>query len=366
MEKFRARGNLKDFPFPQLLFRIWRGDRSGRLSIKDTDLEKQLPFSKGNIVVERGSFPGKKFLKTLVKKNTLDSVLVEKCESYANQNKCTLLKALHELGCLSPSRIWSLMEDFVRADFFPLFNHPQAEYFFDSTLMPELSETLLAIPTLRFILQGIRQMENYDIIETHIPQKHESIQISPIDYLDQLNLASPERYVLALLDKKGLKNIYDLSELGKKETEKILFSLYSLGVVEFSQKKTKEDPHKKSSPVEADEILDAFNHKFLYVYKFISKELGPVAYNVLEKCLEEIKPSLSSLFQKIKFDSEGRIEKQDILKTHLSFMDNETRRNLIKDLNEILLSEVLAVKKSLGDEHESLLVKNLEKIGEEG
>lgn len=366
MEEFKPRGNLKDIPFSLLLFGIWQGDKSGRLKIRNAEFETQLQFSKGTIVVDRSLFPARNFLMTLVKENILNSATVEECERYANQNKCTLVRALHELGCLPPFRTWSLMEEFVRTDSFPLFDCPQAEYLFESSLLSQVSEILFFIPTLSFILPGLRQMDNYEIIGTHIPQEHESIQISSVDYLDQLNLASHEKYVLALLNnKKSLKNIYDLSELGKKETQKILFSLHSLGLIELFPKKTKKDLRQKPSSVEAAKILETFNQKLSYTHKFISKELGPVAYNVLEKCLEEIKPSLSSLFQKIKLDSEGKIEKKDLLKTNLSFMDDETKRNIIRDLNEVLVAEVLAVKKNLGDEHESLLVKNLEKIGEE-
>jgi hypothetical protein len=38
--------------------------------------------------------------------------------------------------------------------------------------------------------------------------------------------------------------------------------------------------------------------------------------------------------------------------------------NLLRDLNEILISEILAVKKNLGHEHEAILINNLERIGE--
>lgn len=123
--------------------------------------------------------------------------------------------------------------------------------------------------------------------------------------------------------------------------------------------------HHKDPHLEFDKILDAFNDKFSYIYKYISKELGPVAFNVVEKCLEETKSHLSSLFQEIKFDREGRIEMNSILKANITYASQETKMSLIKDLNEILVAEVLAVKKNLGDDHESLLVKNLEKIGEE-
>lgn len=126
--------------------------------------------------------------------------------------------------------------------------------------------------------------------------------------------------------------------------------------------KTSSDKHPH---LEFDKIVDVFNDKFSYIYKYISKELGPVAFNVVEKCLEETKFHLSPLFREIKFDAEGRIEINSIPKANITFASGEAKMNLIKDLNEILAAEVLVVKKNLGNEHESLLIKNLEKIGEE-
>lgn len=366
MEICRLQGHLSITPFSQVLFRIWQEEKSGSLKIKKDKLEKRLCFKKGNITIERVFFPGKHFLKALVEKKILDFSCTEECENFAVQNKCTLIRALNELGPLSPTRMWMLMEDFIKTDYFLVFDWINGEYELDSEKTPQESEILFSIPTLNFILQGIRQMQNYDIIKAHIPPENEHVQIFSPDYLDKIKLDSPEKYMLTVLDsKKSLKSIYDLSELGKKESQKVIFGLFSLGLIALSQNKIQENFHDKYPHLDFDKILAAFNDKLSYIYKYISKELGPVAFNVVEKCLEETKSHLSPFFQEIKFDAEGRIEMNSIPKTNITFARGETKMNLIKDLNELLVAEVLAVKKNLGNEHESLLVKNLEKIGEE-
>jgi len=130
-------------------------------------------------------------------------------------------------------------------------------------------------------------------------------------------------------------------------------------------KKNPENLNSEQSPLEVDEILKCFNDKFYYIYKYLSKELGPVAFNVIEKCWEETKPYLSSLFQEAKVTSNGRLDISPLLKTNLIYTDQKIQLNLIRNLNELLVAEVLAVRKNLGSEHEDALVKNLEKIGEE-
>jgi hypothetical protein len=48
----------------------------------------------------------------------------------------------------------------------------------------------------------------------------------------------------------------------------------------------------------------------------------------------------------------------------LTLFTEESRKQFIRVLNEILMAEVLAVKKALGNAHEAGVVKSLEKIGE--
>jgi hypothetical protein len=59
---------------------------------------------------------------------------------------------------------------------------------------------------------------------------------------------------------------------------------------------------------------------------------------------------------------DGKIEWQSVQKSNIILSDRKTRLRIIKSLNEILSAEILAVKKTLGNESESILVKNLEKI----
>lgn len=116
------------------------------------------------------------------------------------------------------------------------------------------------------------------------------------------------------------------------------------------------------SHAELNTILTAFNRKWLFVYKYISKELGPVAQNILEKSLEDAKARLSPLFQSVKLQSDGNIDTNSVLKAKFNFSSLGTKQTLLIGLNEIIVSEVMAVKKTLGDEHEAILVQNLHKV----
>ncbi len=80
------------------------------------------------------------------------------------------------------------------------------------------------------------------------------------------------------------------------------------------------------------------------------------------KSVEDVKPHLSPQFQKITLGIDGKIDLHSALKTNIVLTDRENIQSIIKSLNEILTAEILTVKKTLGNDFESALIKNLEKI----
>ncbi|MFP4082742.1 MAG: DUF4388 domain-containing protein [Candidatus Aminicenantes bacterium] len=364
MEEPRDQGNLSQTLFSQLIFQLWIKERTGLLSIYKHKFERHLSLKGGEIVVTSSLFPHKIFLKALVKKNIIAPSSAARCEDLAAQNNISLLNALHEQGFFLTSRLWKLMEIFIKKDLFSLFDCAEAQYAFDSQHIPQPHDILFSFPSLHILVEGIRHMRNYDLINSLLPPESEAARVLSPHYLHQINLQSHEKYVLTLLEKENsLQSVYQSSELGRKESQKVLFFLRILGLVSFSRDKNQQHSHLRYHQAEWESILHAFNHKFSYIYKYISKALGPVAFNVIEKSLEEIKPHLSSHFQNIKFDTEGKLDLNSFSKTSPSYLDEQTKISLIRNLNEILSAQVMAVKKNLGMDHETALVKNLEKTG---
>ncbi|MFQ5721158.1 MAG: hypothetical protein ACE5GI_01530 [Candidatus Aminicenantales bacterium] len=128
--------------------------------------------------------------------------------------------------------------------------------------------------------------------------------------------------------------------------------------------KTPNSIYPNQTPLDVVDVLRCFNEKFSYIFKYLSKELGPVAFNAMKKCWQETKPHLSSLWQKSKITASGQLDLSHLLKTNLVYTDAKIQAELIRDLNEILVAEVLVIRKNLGSDHETILVQNLEKIGE--
>ncbi len=358
-------GKLGENHFSQLLLRIWKAEGSGRLEITKESIDKRTAFHKGQLVIIKDFLDEEAFCDSLHKTKVLDSPSLKRCTKHAKDHKISLLKTLIELAILRPLQLWDALEEYQHEDLLPIFDWEKGEYFFDTKKPIHEHTILLQIHTPGFILDGIRHMKNEALLKSLAPEESKTVERLFPDSSESITLSAPERYVLSLINKpNGLKHIYTTSELGYKETQRIVFTLINLGFIGFPQKNKTGQTSLEIPKSEIYRILELFNEKCSFIFKYISKEIGPVALNILEKCLEDAKPSLSPIFEKARLSPDGRVETNTILKGGISLSREKFKVQVLNGLNDILVAEVLAVKRTLGNEHESILVNNLKKIGE--
>ncbi|MFC2163446.1 DUF4388 domain-containing protein [Acidobacteriota bacterium] len=365
MENIWLHGKLDDMHFSELLSHIWRSERSGRLEIAKEDQKRSMDFFEGQVVLVKDSLDKKLLLKIIVEKGLATESSLKKFDKIIADNNLSLMKAMLEESFLPPVRLWECLSDYQRNNLFPVFDWEGAEYFFDPDKPIHKHEILSQFPTSDLILLGIRQMTNETLIQSLSPEDNKSIEILTSEMTGQTKLTPPEEYLLSLIEsQKVIRSIYAMSELGKRETQKIMLSFFNLGLVGFPEKKKTGHTSQEISKTEIYGIMDAFNEKCSYIFKYISKEIGPVALNILEKCIEDTKPLLSPILAKARLTPDGKIETNSVVKGGIALSGEEIKAQLLPGLNEILVALVLAVKRTLGNEHEAMLVKNMKKIGE--
>ncbi|MEW5900929.1 MAG: DUF4388 domain-containing protein [Acidobacteriota bacterium] len=358
-------GPLAGLPFSLLLFRLWERRDSGSLRIQGEEGARSLCLLKGDLALADGFFSEEGFLRRLLSAQALTPVQAENCAGYARENKVPYPRALIELTILPPSRVWELLFDFWMEELFPVFDWQKADYSFDPKDLVEDARIFALTSTLSFILRGVRRMKNYDLIASSLPADTEPLQVLFPSHADLVHLTPHERYVLGLLQHNPrFGDLFGLSLVGKRESQKVLFALLSLGFAGPPQPKnrTKSSPELSSAGLE--KIWSEFNDKCAFIYKYISKEIGPVASSVLEKALDEVRARLGPPLHGLELRTDGRVEFKPFPLMSLNLFTEETRKNFVRVLNEILMTEILAVKKTLGNSHEAAVVKSLEKIGE--
>ena len=264
-------GNLAYYPFARLLLRLWEKKKSGRLRLQNGDTEKILFFYKGDPALTEACFPALEFLERLVQIAVLTGEQAEETRAHALEKHISFTRALIERQMLSPTKAWELMAEFWIDGLFPLFDWAQGDYVFDAVSEPAGGEVLMTVPCLEFILQGSRRMANLGLIESSLPAESESLQTLSPGYAGLLRLAPHERYLLNLLcSSSRLQEVYEKSQLGKRETQKTLFILIQIGLAGFSQPGNKPRPATDVLPGETEKIWAEFNDKCAYIYKYIS------------------------------------------------------------------------------------------------
>jgi len=356
-------GNLSDRPFPFLLFSLWQERATGSLAIKEASARKKVDFLNGSILLSREDMMIDSFCLSLIEKKLLSSVDLEKGKERARLKKAPLLKIFIEQQLFSPGRLWQLMEEYALEELTPLFDRADGEFFFDAGKDVSKVDGLLVISVPDLIRLGVDRMGNTEIFNEHLPGKSESEHNLSLRNTNRISFRPHEKYLMHLINKyKNLEDVYRTSDLGRSETQRAAYYLLCTGVLMASHHKGNNNITGSISPSGLQNKLEELNRKSAFIHKFMSKEIGPVSLKVLEKSILEIKNHLSPLFDNVKLHKDGEIDIKSILKAQMTLPGRESGQFLNRDLNEILAAEVLAVKKTLGSEKETLLLKGLKDI----
>jgi len=359
-------GALAETPFPRLLFILWQREATGQVLLQKRAPEPRFFFEQGKLVIDKGSFPEKDFLKALVKKKVLPAESARQCEKHAAEAGVSCLRAISELGLVSPLPLWNLMESFFVRQLFPLFTRTDGEFSYEPGIPLAFGERLGLLPTADLILQGIRQIKDGDLLERLLPNENEPIYIGAPHFLHRLGFEAHERYALGLLQRSpNLKSFYERSELGRAQSRKVLFALACFDILAAPEKNAQNRPAGEGSAAGAGAVavLAALNEKCAYIHKYITKQIGPLAHTILGNSLDEARSHLGPVFQKTKLLADGRVEIDPAFEATASHLPEELYRALLQGFDEILMADVLAVKKALGAAHETALVRTLEKVG---
>lgn len=363
-ENFRFFGSLQSLPFSRLIFHLWQKKNSGYLEVRRAAARSRLWFNQGNVLVMANEIRPSTISPFLLSAGKTDDEGWRQAIALSEENEVPLLQSLMNKGNLTAEAALNLLVAAWKEWLFSFFDLEEGDYSFEP-LIPDYALTYVELSTPEIILGGIRKMKNFKLIEAHLPAEDDCLQINPSFQLGLLPLTTAERYILRLLA-TGLRlgEIYERCDLGKKECQRFLFTLLSFEAVTSSPWSTGSKKPPLPPWEQLDKVMGLFNEKCAYVYRFVSREIGPVARNVLEKAIEEIRPHLNPIFLEAILHEDGRIRLPDSARLAWQFRQENFRQAFLRDLNEILVAEVLAVRKTLGPSLEAALVKGLEKIAE--
>ncbi|MGB9006912.1 MAG: DUF4388 domain-containing protein [Candidatus Aminicenantales bacterium] len=362
MDEVPAQGSLLDTPLPLVLYRLWEQKKTGRLVLHGRKEARRLFLHKGLLALAKEALDEDEFLKFLTRQGRLTPALQRRCKVQARSKDDTILKILPETGRLPAPLVWREMELFFLESLTELFEWPDGGYDFSPASTLDLDLLLSGIFTPDAVLQAIRRMTRLEAAYLWLGRKAESWQAFYPSHLSPAALEPHERYILSLLAReRSLEELGELSQLVESQTHKVLYSLACTGAAGPALPRTRSKTPTDFSFIDYDKILAAFRDKTAVIFRYISKEVGPVAASIMNKGLEEVNAWLGPNFPRITLNPDGCPELKPFLRAHSGLFREDDARNLSRILDEILAALVLMVKRTLGNEHEAALIRALER-----
>ena len=353
-------------PIARVLAEIWKQGLSGSLYVRAGGVPKCLSFERGFLVLDSVSFEEKDFLRFLLTTGETDLIALTRVEDHAQKTGASALRSLVEISLFGPERLWKLLHSYAREEVLSLLESPGAEREFHSRSGPPGRIYVEAIDIPGLLIEGVRRIKDDSLLDGVLPARREIVRRLPAFSADAFGLSLTEKYVLGLLDPpKPLEEVFNASDVGEPDTRRALFALLLLGLAGTASPKPKTAKLAGDMTLaNMDRVLGLFNAKCVFVFRYVSKEIGPVAFHLIGRAVDEIRSRLDPAFQASELRPDGRIEVKSPLRVNANIAGDESRRSMLRSMDEILAAEVLVVKRTLGPEHETALVRSLERLGE--
>ncbi|MCP4153109.1 MAG: DUF4388 domain-containing protein [bacterium] len=370
---FPLDGELKEGEIFTILYHIYKNSISGLLKVKTDNYEKKIVIEDKKVVFAISNIQSDAFGDHLLKNHVIDKVTYNEISRHMEIHNTRFGRSLIERGYLNYEQIWHWVLDHLKTIVYSFFKIKHGEYTVSVDHDSDIENIVLDIDLINLIVDGMREFKSKKFLESKF-EDIEHLYSCNSKMLLQLDLKPYEMHIFDLVRRSSsLEDIKKCSELLEFDTLRLLYMFLVLEVIS-----TKPDTHthelEEDPPAEEniarlstfssfDEALKHYNLRFELIYKTISKEIGPIAHSLLLKAIEDIMENLPFFLQKMQLNSDGRIDDEALLKTLWYHDFDKNCGEFLRGLEEVLYTEIYAVKKHLGMEYEQQVLKWISGIG---
>jgi hypothetical protein len=359
------KGRITPLNLPEVLKFLRESGKTGMLRVENDGVWKALFVRRGRVVAADSSVPGETLLAMLLGAGRITEAQESACETLV-AGGLRPGRALVELGVLGPAELWEWTERRVRGVVRSVMAWESGSFAFEEGMLPAHDWMLADLDILDAILTSLREIQQ-DLPASRLPEPDAVLDIYTYSEGGEAPPLLPyERYVLGLVNgRRTAAEIARLSELGDAPTRRILGLLMLVGCVRNRRSEAVEAAAslpEDDAALDARGVIRAYNEMFAYLYTYMIQEVGPIAEHVLDRYLREVREANPNLFNRIALGKDGTLS-EEALARNLHLVRGRGRRDtLVSGLNEYLYAGLLAVKRTLGADHEAVCVRRLKEI----
>lgn len=231
------KGNLRDFSLTQLLNLVHLARKNGILRIEDSSNRVWLGFREGKLAYGGFNQDDNGLVAILYRARKINAnqyrTIKERASSMSDKELGLLLVSA---GYLTQQEILQSIHEYLISIVKRLFFWTSGTFAFENDAPLPTDRILLRINLDNLILEGSRQIQEYDQLKDEIPSLDIALKFCdrPGTNVRNLRLNQEEWKVVSYIHpKNSLKKISEVTNLNDLEIRRITFGLLQAGVVEF-------------------------------------------------------------------------------------------------------------------------------------
>ncbi len=364
------KGKLTETGIPEIFSAVIKsGFRECNILFLNNGFTKTLRVKDNRIIFIYSEDPSESFHKFILSNSNLSEDDIKNAVSFSMKNEIRLGRSLTELDLLCYADIWKHVKDHQNQLLDNICNLKSGEYSIYENPYDTDENIKLNLNISKLILHLIRRSDYTELIRDKFEIVNKLFINDRQPVLDD-DILEYEEHVLHLCIKyRDLDKILKASELKDTDTLRYVFYFYLIDVISTEKSgKIKGQQFNDCISVNLsfssyEEALKHYNIKFEMIFKILSKEIGPVALSILSKSIDDIRDNLPVFLKGAELDKNGKLMDKKILKK-VWYHDYENHSaEFVRGLEELLYSQIFAVKKNLGIEYENQILKWLKGTG---
>lgn len=292
MMEILPRGNIRDVSLVKILVQLNRNRRTGTLSLTTPLFTKNIYLSEGDLIFASSTYEDDRLGEMLLKAGKISveqyDKSVEILKSTTNKRQGAILV---ELGYLTPKDLFWGVKYQVNEIIHSMFIAEEGDYEFREGELPTQEVITLRMSVGNLIYSGVNKIVNWTRIRKEMPHTDSVLKLSedPLSLFQDIELTQQDKKILSLVDgKRTIKEIIDSSWMGSFEALKILYVLWSIGMVEdqISAEVSAEEEAKTEDAVTLNDILTPLSEEDEILLKKVDEIYSHIGSITMTELLE--------------------------------------------------------------------------------
>ncbi|HEX7153653.1 MAG TPA: DUF4388 domain-containing protein [Thermoanaerobaculia bacterium] len=350
-EKSILEGDLSRIQLPDVLSFLAMIRGSGKLALRNADLERTILWKDGEIVFAASNSPEHSLGQFLLRNGKISQQQYEETKRRVTP-QLRHGKLLVQMGAISPKDLWWGVKNQVLEIIYSLFSWKGGDFsFFESAEELAAERIVLQLNTSSVIMEGIRRLDESARIREKIPSLEMVFVPVPgsVPNFDELDMSEGEIQLYQKIDGRlSVRELTGRSDLTEFEVTRILFQLLSARIIEVAPEEKSFRPvflDVEDSP-ELLKIISTYNDMFGRLFEALQNKIGEDhARDVFMTVLQSAETD--ELWAGVFFDQYGRFD-ENMLIANISELPFEKRKSVLDEgLNTLLSVQLFEVSQHL-------------------